>query len=164
MAVPSLSLRASVRLPWSRFQSPLIEPHVRISRTRLSDEIMPSPTQCCAPGREHAVTTQARRCTGSEVSVQPHRMRPNAHRTGTRSYQLQAIAFAPLAVGPGSVPARPVSGTVVADTSRRDFCDRRTCEHLRHHAQTLNASCVITPCMPKCELLRTTELRNDAPA
>ena len=30
--------------PWLRFQSPLIEPDVRISRIRLSDEIMPSPT------------------------------------------------------------------------------------------------------------------------
>ena len=45
MACPSLLLRASVRLPWLRFQSPLIEPCVRISRTRLSDEIMPSPTE-----------------------------------------------------------------------------------------------------------------------
>ena len=33
MAIPSLSLRASVRLPWPRFQSPLIKPDVRISRT-----------------------------------------------------------------------------------------------------------------------------------
>ena len=31
--------------PWLRFQSPLIEPDVRISRIRLSDEIMPSPTE-----------------------------------------------------------------------------------------------------------------------
>ena len=30
--------------PWLRFQSPLIKPDVRISRIRLSDEIMPSPT------------------------------------------------------------------------------------------------------------------------
>ena len=30
--------------PWLRFQSPLVEPDVRISRIRLSDEIMPSPT------------------------------------------------------------------------------------------------------------------------
>ena len=30
--------------PWLRFQSPLIEPDGRISRIRLSDEIMPSPT------------------------------------------------------------------------------------------------------------------------
>ena len=30
--------------PWLRFQSPLIEPDMRISRIRLSDEIMPSPT------------------------------------------------------------------------------------------------------------------------
>ena len=31
--------------PWLRFQSPLIEPDVRISRIRLSDEIMPSHTE-----------------------------------------------------------------------------------------------------------------------
>ena len=31
--------------PWLRFQSPLIKPDVRISRIRLSDEIMPSPTE-----------------------------------------------------------------------------------------------------------------------
>ena len=31
--------------PWLRFQSPLVEPDVRISRIRLSDEIMPSPTE-----------------------------------------------------------------------------------------------------------------------
>ena len=31
--------------PWLRFQSPLIEPDVRFSRIRLSDEIMPSPTE-----------------------------------------------------------------------------------------------------------------------
>ena len=31
--------------PWLRFQSPLIEPDRRISRIRLSDEIMPSPTE-----------------------------------------------------------------------------------------------------------------------
>ena len=31
--------------PWLRFQSPLIEPDGRISRIRLSDEIMPSPTE-----------------------------------------------------------------------------------------------------------------------
>ena len=31
--------------PWLRFQSPLIEPDMRISRIRLSDEIMPSPTE-----------------------------------------------------------------------------------------------------------------------
>ena len=31
--------------PLLRFQSPLIEPDVRISRIRLSDEIMPSPTE-----------------------------------------------------------------------------------------------------------------------
>ena len=30
--------------PWLRFQSPLVEPDVRFSRIRLSDEIMPSPT------------------------------------------------------------------------------------------------------------------------
>ena len=40
MACPSLSLRASVRLPWPRFQSPLTEPSVRISRTGLSSGIM----------------------------------------------------------------------------------------------------------------------------
>ena len=45
VADPSLSLRASVRLPWPRFQSPLIKPDMRISRIRLSDEIMPSPTE-----------------------------------------------------------------------------------------------------------------------
>ena len=31
--------------PWLRFQSPLIEPDLRISRIRLSDEIMPSPAE-----------------------------------------------------------------------------------------------------------------------
>ena len=31
--------------PWLRFQSPLVEPDMRISRIRLSDEIMPSPTE-----------------------------------------------------------------------------------------------------------------------
>ena len=31
--------------PWLRFQSPLIEPDMQISRIRLSDEIMPSPTE-----------------------------------------------------------------------------------------------------------------------
>jgi len=31
--------------PWLRFQSPLIEPDGRFSRIRLSDEIMPSPTE-----------------------------------------------------------------------------------------------------------------------
>ena len=31
--------------PWLRFQSPLIELDGRISRIRLSDEIMPSPTE-----------------------------------------------------------------------------------------------------------------------
>ena len=31
--------------PWLRFQSPLGEPNVRISRIGLSDEIMPSPTE-----------------------------------------------------------------------------------------------------------------------
>ena len=31
--------------PWLRFQSPLIEPDVQFSRIRLSDEIMPSPTE-----------------------------------------------------------------------------------------------------------------------
>ena len=40
--IPSLSFRSSVRLPWPRFQSPLIKPDVRISRIRLSGEIMPS--------------------------------------------------------------------------------------------------------------------------
>ena len=28
--------------PWLRFQSPLVEPDMQISRIRLSDEIMPS--------------------------------------------------------------------------------------------------------------------------
>ena len=39
--------------PWLRFQSPLIEPDMRLSRIRLSDEIMPSPTGgslCAAQG------------------------------------------------------------------------------------------------------------------
>jgi len=31
--------------PWPRFQSPLIEPDRQISCIRLSDEIMPSPTE-----------------------------------------------------------------------------------------------------------------------
>ena len=31
--------------PWLRFQSPLIEPDMQISCIRLSDEIMPSPTE-----------------------------------------------------------------------------------------------------------------------
>ena len=31
--------------PWLRFQSPLVEPDMQISRIRLSDEIMPSPTE-----------------------------------------------------------------------------------------------------------------------
>ena len=39
--------------PWLRFQSPLVEPDMQISRIRLSDEIMPSPTEsspCVAQG------------------------------------------------------------------------------------------------------------------
>ena len=40
MAIPSLSLRASVRLPWSRFQPLLPEPGVPISGTGLSSGIM----------------------------------------------------------------------------------------------------------------------------
>ena len=64
--IPSLSFRSSVRLPWPRFQAEkanrrgqlffhgttapcrarrLIKPDVRISRIRLSDEIMYSPTE-----------------------------------------------------------------------------------------------------------------------
>ena len=31
--------------PWLRFQPPLVEPDMQISRIRLSDEIMPSPTE-----------------------------------------------------------------------------------------------------------------------
>ena len=31
--------------PWLRFQSPLVEPDMQIFRIRLSDEIMPSPTE-----------------------------------------------------------------------------------------------------------------------
>ena len=31
--------------PWLRFQSPLVGPDMQISRIRLSDEIMPSPTE-----------------------------------------------------------------------------------------------------------------------
>ena len=33
------------RSPWLRFQSPLVEPGMQISRIRLSDEIMSSPTE-----------------------------------------------------------------------------------------------------------------------
>ena len=31
--------------PWLRFQSPLVEPGMQISRIRLSGKIMPSPTE-----------------------------------------------------------------------------------------------------------------------
>ena len=63
MAHPSLSLRASVRLPWPRFQSLLIKPDVRISRIRLSGEIMPSrskgpwPAATGERGRSHRVAS-----------------------------------------------------------------------------------------------------------
>ena len=40
--------------PWLRFQSPLVEPDVRISRIRLSDEIMPSPTESSSCARQGA--------------------------------------------------------------------------------------------------------------
>ena len=47
LAVPGAfySLPVPHSPPWLRFQSPLIEPDVRISRILLSDDIMPSPTE-----------------------------------------------------------------------------------------------------------------------
>ena len=68
-----------------------------------------------APRHERAFATDARRYTGSEVPVLCHRLRAVDRRTDPRGHQPPAIPFAPLSVGRGSVPGRPISGTFRAD-------------------------------------------------
>ena len=46
--------------PWLRFQSPLIEPDVRISRIRLSDEITPSSPSAASAWSQAAQIAKSR--------------------------------------------------------------------------------------------------------
>ena len=79
MAVPALSHRASVRLPWPRFQSPLTEPGVPISGTGLSSGIMRLAHGPPGQGRDRAGDPANRgRCTSAILPPASSPMRRRA--------------------------------------------------------------------------------------
>ena len=91
MAYPSLSLRASVRLPLPRFQSPLTEPGVPISGTGLSSGIMRLAHGPPGQGRDRAGEPAVRgRCTTANL---PPASSPMRRRACSRLDDIEPIEF-----------------------------------------------------------------------
>ena len=91
MAYPSLSLRASVRLPLPRFQSPLTEPGVPISGTGLSSGIMRLAHGPPGQGRDRAGEPADRgRCTTANL---PPASSPMRRRACSRLDDIEPIEF-----------------------------------------------------------------------
>ena len=91
MAVPALSHRASVRLPWPRFQSPLTEPGVPISGTGLSSGIMRLAHGPPGQGRDRAGDPANRgRCT---TAILPPASSPMRRRACSRLDDIEPIGF-----------------------------------------------------------------------
>ena len=91
VAHPSLSLRASVRLPLPRFQSPLTEPGVPISGTGLSSGIMRLAHGPPGQGRDRAGEPADRgRCT---TAILPPASSPMRRRACSRLDDIEPIEF-----------------------------------------------------------------------